>query len=145
MVVIHISPGAWEQPALKCDWFFNFAHQRDHFYYSDWSGSQQARDPAQMNKGKCQWCVAYLLGKQLPPSAIAPAAARTHCEINYAFNFYQTSEWALLLGCFLSAEGSQRCGERTGIFIHSEITTIEGHIMFPFTDIKCLTHNDPLS
>lgn len=49
-----------------------------------------------MNKGKCQSCVAYLLSKQLPASAIQQICTCSHCEINYAFKLhvYQPRKWS---------------------------------------------------
>lgn len=52
-----------------------------------------------MNRGKCQWWVANLLGKQLPPSAILRSSTCTYCEINSAFNFYQTRKGSLQSVC----------------------------------------------
>lgn len=89
----------WGRPSFKCDWFFNSAHQETILLFR-LASSQQAQDLLWMNKGKCQWCVAYLLGKQLPPSAILVGSTCTCCEINYAFNFYQTRKWAPLSVCF---------------------------------------------
>lgn len=66
------------------------------------------RDPVQINRGKCQWCVADLLGQQLPSSAILCCSTRTHCEINCAFNFYQQKKMMPVCYTFLLSEETWR-------------------------------------